>query len=139
FTERGEVNMRGRGLLVGYEAHGPSNESTSKAEVANRASRYAAALSHLGTGDIVTAVINRLPASNYPQRHFSNDAAQLLDYERGQHFERQAYWQTLAAVWIANAFESGLKSRIRSTLFSSNAGEAPTTELQARHFGERIV
>ena len=139
FTERGEVNMRGRGLLIGYEAHGPSNESTSKAEVANRASRYAAALSHLGTGDIVTAVINRLPASNYPQRHFSNEAAQLLDNERGQHFERQAYWQTLAAVWIANAFESGFKSRIRSTLFSSNAGEPPTTELQARHFGERIV
>src|SRR5258708_237296 len=113
FTERGEVNMRGRGLLVGYEAHGPSNESTPKPEVASRASRYAAALAHLGTGDIVHAIINRLPASDYPQRHFSNEAAQLLDRERAQHFERQAYWQSLSSIWIATAYESAFKSRIR--------------------------
>jgi type IV secretion system protein TrbE len=132
------VNMRGRGLLVGYEAHGPSNEGTSKAEVANRASLYAAALSHLGSGDIVTAIINRLPAWDYPHRRFSNEAAQLLDRERRQHFERQDYWQTFASVWIANAFESAFKSRIDARLFSS-ADDVPTIELQARHFGERIL
>src|SRR5712692_3332037 len=137
-TKRREVNMRGRGLAVGYETHGPSNESTSKAEVASRASRYAAALSHLATGDIVHAIINRLPASDYPKRRFSNEAAQLLDYERAQHFERQSYWQTFSSIWIATAYESAIKSRIDSALFSS-ADAAPTAELQAERFAERIV
>src|SRR6266851_8340080 len=137
-TKRGEVNMRGRGLVVGYEAHGPSNESTPKPEVAGRASRYAAALSHLSTGDIVHAIINRLPASQYPQRRFSNEAAQLLDHERAQHFERQAYWQSLSSIWIATAYESAFTSRIDSTLFSSST-KAPTVELQGQHFAERLV
>jgi len=137
-TKRREVNMRGRGLVVGYETHGPSNESTSKAEVASRASRYAAALSHLATGDIVHAIINRLPASDYPRRRFSNEAAQLLDLERAQHFERQNYWQSLSTIWIATAYESAFKSRIDSTLFSSSTS-APTLELQGEHYAERLV
>jgi type IV secretion system protein TrbE len=136
---RGEVDLRGRGRVVGFEAVGPSNESTPKSEVASIAARYARALALLGTGDVVHAIINRLPAWDYPHRRFANEAAQLLDSERRRYFERQSYWQGHSHIWIAKAFDSAFESRLRARLFSSGANDLPTAELQARYYAERLT
>lgn len=46
FTAEGEIDLRGNGIMVGYEMRGPSPESSSIADVDAASRQLAAALVH---------------------------------------------------------------------------------------------
>jgi hypothetical protein len=78
----GEVDLRGNGVMLGYELRGPSPESSSLADVAQRSRQFAAALLHLGTGDMLHIINHRLPAPEPPERSFPSRAAALAGCRR---------------------------------------------------------
>jgi hypothetical protein len=72
FTPDGEVYLRGRGLMVGFEFRGLPLESSSNAELATASRRMMEAMRHLGTNDMVqahsTVSTFELPARPFPSK-----------------------------------------------------------------------
>jgi type IV secretion system protein VirB4 len=140
FTGEGEVYLRGRGLMVGYEMHGLSLEASSKEQVAAAAQRLAMGLGHLGTNDMLHAIFHRLPATRYPERRFPSRAARLIDDERHRQFEAENYWQTRSRLYVTTQDESALQSRIQTAFFSSgHAASKPSFELKRERFYQRLT
>ncbi len=152
FTPKGEVYLRGRGLMAGYELHGLSLEASTKADLAAAADRLVEALRHLGTNDMVQAIFHRLPATAYPERHFPSRAASLIDEERRRQFEAENYWRTLSRLYITTQIEAAvpspyslgvcfragrLESERRSKSCSASASAAPRPFRM--HWAERSI
>src|SRR5580704_19611337 len=78
FTSEGEVYLRGRGLMVGFEFRGLPLESSSPSQLAGAADRMMEAMRHLGTNDMLQAQFHRLPQLAYPDREFPTSAARLI-------------------------------------------------------------
>ena len=94
FVDDGEIYLRGKGLMVGYEMHGMSVEGSSQRETEAQAQRLGRAISHFGSNDMLQCIFQRRPAIDYPERRFTSRAARMLDQERRQQFAEQKYWRT---------------------------------------------
>ena len=139
FSNDGEIYLRGRGLLVGYEMHGLSLEASSKQEVSAAAQRLSSALGHLGTNDMLHAIFHRLPATRYPERHFPSRAARLIDAERRQQFEAENYWCTRSRLYLTHQDESALQGHFKTAFFSSSqAISRPSWELKRERSQQRL-
>lgn len=138
FTPEGEVYLRGRGLLAGFELRGLPLESSSKAELAAAVDRLVEALRHLGTNDMVQVQFQRLPATAYPERHFPSEAARMIDEERRVQFEAEQYWRLLARLYITVQIESAGRSRVHSAMFGSGKWD-PSLKLVLDRFRERVA
>jgi len=90
----GDIDLRGQGIMRSYGMRGFSPEGTAKEEVAAAATRLAAGMSQLGTGDMIHVIGHRLPATAYPEREFPTRAAWLIDAEHRAQFTTNHYWRT---------------------------------------------
>jgi len=139
FIDDGEVYLRGRGLMVGYELHGLSIEASSEQQAAAAAQRLARAMSYFGTNDMLHCIFYRLPATRYPSRRFPSRAARMVDDERRGRFEAGNYWQNRARFYITRQFESAIRSRTKAVLFSSSEISAASLELQRERFHQCLT
>src|ERR1700722_2421011 len=110
FTSEGEVYLRGRGLMVGFEFRGLPLESSSPAQLAGAADRMVEAMRHLGTNDMLQVQFHRLPHRSYPDREFHSGAARMIDDERRSPFAAEDYWRTLSRLYIPTQVESVVQS-----------------------------
>jgi type IV secretory pathway VirB4 component len=139
FTSEGEVYLRGRGLMVGFEFRGLPLESSSTAQLVSAADRMVEAIRHLGTDDMLQAQFYRLPHHlSYPDREFPSGAARLIDDERRSQFEAENYWRTLSRLYITTQVKSVAQSRIRSALFGSGDWNPHVNQVLQR-FRERLM
>ena len=120
FFPDGAVDLRGNGVMVGYNLTGPSPESSTLADIASCSRQLADALLHLGTGDMVQVLYHRLPAIEPPERHFACRAAALVDAERRAQFAAENHWITLTRLYLTHQFENPLKSWLRAAMLASN-------------------
>jgi len=137
FTSEGEVYLRGRGLMVGFEFCGLPLESSSPAQLAGAADRMVEAMRHLGTDDMLQVQFYRLPHLSYPDREFPSGAARLIDDERRSQFEAENYWRMLSRLYVTTQVESVAQSHIRSALFGSGDWN-PHVDQVLQRFRERM-
>src|ERR1700677_4642182 len=95
FTPEGEIYLRGKGLMAGFELHGLPLEASGKAQLAAAAERMIEAMRHLGSNDMLQVQFHRLPSLAYLERSFPSKAARLIDRERHRQFEEENYWRSL--------------------------------------------
>jgi type IV secretion system protein TrbE len=138
FTPEGEVYLRGRGLMAGFEFRGLPLESSSPDELAAASRRMVEALRHLGTSDMVQAQFHRLPHLAYPDRSFPSEAVRLIDDERRAQFEAENYWRLLSRLYITMQIESAGRSRVHSAMFGSGRWD-PSLSLVLARFRERLA
>ncbi len=124
FVDDGEIYLRGKGLMVGYEMHGMSVEGSSRQETEAQAQRLGRAISHFGSNDMLQCIFQRRPAIEYPERHFPSCGAQMIDEERRRQFAEQKYWHTDALLYATTQQESPLQAL---RLGSSHRREGPRT------------
>ena len=137
FTSEGEVYLRGRGLMVGFEFRGLPLESSSKAQLIGATDRMVEAMRHLGTVDMLQAQFYRLPHLAYPDREFPSGAARLIDDERRSQFDAEIYWRMLSRLFVTTQVESVAQSHIRSALFGSGDWN-PHVDHILQRFRERV-
>ena len=137
FTPDGEVYLRGRGLMVGFEFRGLSLEASSPADLQAAVNRLVEAFRHLGTNDMVQPIFHRLPHMAYPERGFPSQAARLIDKERRMQFEAEDYWRLLGRLYITTQIESANSSRVHSAMFGSGKWD-PSLSLVLARFRERL-
>jgi type IV secretion system protein VirB4 len=125
---QGEVDLRGNGVMVGYDLHGPSPESSTLADVASASRQLAGALVHLGTGDMAQVIYHRLPAPEPPERQFPSRAAAMVDAERRAQFAAESHWITPTRLYLTHEYEAPVKSLLLAALHASNGPRR-----QARH------
>lgn len=119
--DRGVVDLRGTGIMVPYELHGPPPGEI--AARANESRLLAAALVHLGTGDVVQVLTHHEPASpplppaNLPR------AAALVEAERRAQFDAEAHWTNTSRIYLSHFYENGAKSLVRAVLSSNGDGQ----------------
>ena len=118
FVDGGEVDLRGDGLMVGYELTGPSPETCSETQVASRSQQLADAFRHLDTGDSVHVIYHRLPASVPPLDSFSTQAAALVNQEQRVQFEQEGHWLTPTRLYLAHHYEAPTKGLLQALLVS---------------------
>lgn len=75
-------------FMACFEVRGYDLESSSPAELAGIAHRFAAALLHLGDRWAMHAEVQRHPVAGYPATRMPDPVAALVDAERGDHYER---------------------------------------------------
>ena len=138
FIEDGEVYLRGRGLMVGYELHGLSIEASSVQQVSAAAQCLARAMSYFGNNDMLHCIFYRLAATCYPTRQFPSRAARMIDDERRARFEAANYWQTRRRLYITRQFESAIRSRTKAAFFSSSEISAASLQLQRERFHQSL-
>jgi hypothetical protein len=138
FTPEGEMYLRGRGLMAGFEFRGLPLESSRQTDLDAAVSRLIEAQRHLGTNHMLQAQFERLPHLDYPERAFSSAAARLIDEERHQQFEAENYWRRLGRLYITMQLESPGRSRVRSAMFGSGSWDANLSVVLAG-FRERLA
>jgi type IV secretion system protein TrbE len=138
FTPEGEVYLRGKGLMVGFELRGLPLEASSPAQRAAACQRLVEAIRHLGSGYMLQVVSHRLPHLAYPAREFPSAAAGLIDGERRGQFEAENYWRTLSRLYITMQMESPGRSRVHSAMFGSGQWD-PSPGLVLARFRERLA
>jgi len=116
----GTTDLRGNGLMVGYELVGPSPETHSEAQIFAQAEQFASALRHLGTGDALHMVTHRVPAQAPEPATFASLAARLVDDERRAAFAAEGHWLTLSRLYLSHRFEKPAKSMFQSILLSAS-------------------
>ncbi len=126
----GDIDLRGQGIMRSYGMRGFSPEGTAKEEVAAVATRLAAGMSQLGTGDMIHVIGHRLPATAYPEREFPTRAAWLIDAEHRAQFTTNHYWRTQLSLYLTHQYESALAGGVKAKLFASGqASTRPREEL----------
>src|ERR1700746_2281677 len=120
FFPDGSVDLRGQGVMVGYNLCGPSPESSTLADIASCSRQLASAFLHLGTNDMVQVIYNRLPAPEPPEREFPSRAAAMVDAERRAQFAAESHWITPPRLYLTHQFEPPIKSWFRAAMLASN-------------------
>src|SRR6266851_5717984 len=139
FSDEGVVRLRGGGTMVGFKIRGPGHETTSATDVLAACERFASSFSHFGTGDVIHLISHRVPATEYPQRSFSNRAAYLVDRERAEQFKAARYFRTLTRLYISNEDESTIANQLKALFFASTAHQMRGSRaLQQQRFFHRI-
>lgn len=126
FFPDGSLDLRGNGVTIGYDLAGPSPEVSDIADLASRSRQLAGAMVHLGSGDMIQVIYNRLPAPEPPQREFEHRAAALVDAERRAQFTAENHWLTPTRLYLTHAFDPPGRSWVRSMLFASNGPQRQT-------------
>jgi type IV secretion system protein TrbE len=140
FVDDGEIYLRGKGLMVGYEMHGMSVEGSSQQETEAQAQRLGRAISYFGSNDMLQCIFQRRPAIDYRERRFPSRAARMIDQERWRQFAEQKYWRTDALLYATTQQESPVQSRLNARFFSSQRGAAYTNfELWRQRFHQRLT
>jgi lysozyme family protein len=88
--------------------------------VAQRARQFAAALLHLGTGDMLHLIYHRLPAPEPRLRTFPSQAAALVDAERRAQFAAESRWITPSRLYLTHKYEPRTQSLITAGLFAAS-------------------
>jgi type IV secretion system protein TrbE len=139
FSDEGVIRLRGGGTMIGYNIRGPGHETTSEQDVLAACERLAASFSHFVTGDFIHLICHRVPATEYPQRSFSNRAAYLVDRERAEQFKAARYFRTLTRLYISNQDESAIANQLKALFFASTAHRMRSSRaLQMQRFFHRI-
>jgi type IV secretory pathway VirB4 component len=112
--KEGEADLRGNGVMIGYELRGPSPESSTLADVASASRQLAAAFMHLGTGDMVHVIYHRQPAPEPPERTFPSHAAALVHAEHRAQFAAESHWLTPTRLYLTHQYEPPTQSIIRA-------------------------
>jgi type IV secretion system protein TrbE len=126
--KEGEADLRGNGVMIGYELRGPSPESSTLADVASASRQLAAAFMHLGTGDMVHVIYHRQPAPEPPERTFPSHAAALVHAEHRAQFAAESHWLTPTRLYLTHQYEPPTQSIIRAALFAASGPQR-----QGRH------
>ncbi|MBV8056335.1 MAG: hypothetical protein JO071_13960, partial [Deltaproteobacteria bacterium] len=116
----GIVDLRGNGVMVGFNLVGPSPEISDLADLASRSRQLAGAFVHLGTGDMVQVIYHRQPAPEPPERQFPSRAAALVDAERRVQFANENHWITLTRLYLTHQFDRPVRSLVQAALFATN-------------------
>ena len=139
-VDDGEIYLRGRGLMVGYEMRGMGLETSSQQEVDAQAQRLGRAIAQFGTNDMLQCIFQRRPAIEYPERRFPSRAARMIDDERRRQFAEQKYWRTDALLYATTQQESPVQSGLKARFFSSHGGASHTNfDLWRQRFHQRLT
>lgn len=134
FLPDGILDLRGNGITIGYQLSGPSPEVSDLADLVARSRQLAGAMVHLGTGDILQVIYNRLPAPEPPKRQFEHKAAELVDMERRAQFTAENHWLTPTNLYLTHAFDPPGRSWIRSMVFATNGPQRQTRNELLREY-----
>jgi type IV secretion system protein TrbE len=140
FVDEGVMRLGAGGTMVGYEITGPGHETSKEEDVHTACERFAASLTHLGTGNFIHLIAHRTKAIKYRERTFSNRAAELVDRERAGQYAAARYYQTLCRLYISNQDESAISNRLNALFFASAAHRmVGSRQLQMGEFLQRLT
>jgi hypothetical protein len=108
-------------------------------DIAAACERLASSLTCFGTGDFLHFIVHRIPAIEYPERHFPNRAAALIDQERTGQFRAACYYRNLYRVYVSNQDEFAIANYLKALFFASAEHQLRGShELQMQRFFHRI-
>ena len=124
----GVMDLRGCGLMVAYQIHGPSVETNPPAEIAANSRQLAQAFRHLGTGDAVHVLFSRRPAPAPEKALVPPRAIALVEAERLAAFTRGDYWVDDARLYLSHQFPSAIKGWFHSQVFADLGAQHQTRQ-----------
>lgn len=127
FLAPGVVDMRGMGVMAGYNMTGPSPETCSPDEISNARDQLAGALRHLGSGDMVQFIQHRDPAPAPKINRSPYLAANLVHQELTEQFEAGYYWLAPCQLYLTHQFETAAQNWLQALLVAHK-----TTKVQSR-------
>lgn len=120
FIKDGVLDLRGNGILIGYEMSGPSAETSNMLLRARNSHQVATALAHLGTGDMVHSIYHHLPVPEPPERPHDLNAADIVLSDLREQFIDEQHWLSPARLYLAHAYPGEIQGTLQAMLAAGN-------------------
>jgi hypothetical protein len=114
--DNGLADLRGMGVMVGYNFYGPSPDINDLADIYDRANQVASGIVHLGTGDTLQFIAHKMPAPEPPRHTFRHRAAALVDAERRAQYEAEQHSITPCRLYASHHFGSRARTWFEAML-----------------------